>query len=97
MLEVTENAKNALKTTLDNLDSQPGYCVRIRATGSGHFGLTLDKEGQGDLVVTHESLRVLLVDRETAGRLNDSILDYRDLGSGPEFTLTRREEPVPTN
>jgi Fe-S cluster assembly iron-binding protein IscA len=96
MVTVTENAKSALKTALDNLETQPGQCVRIRTTSSGQFGLALDKEAQGDQVVTHDRSKVLLVDSETAGQLSDLILDYRDSGSGPEFTLLRKQETEET-
>lgn len=96
MLVVTPNAKSALKTTLENLETQPGQCVRIGATSSGHFGLTLDKEARGDQVVTYDRAKVLLVDSEMAKRLAGVVLDYRDSGGGPEFTLLRKEEPEQT-
>ena len=92
MLLVTENAKSALKTTLENLEILPGQYVRIRVTSSGHFGLSLDTEAQGDQVVSHGEAKVLLVDNETAKRLAGVVLDYRDSKEGPEFTLLRTEE-----
>ncbi len=97
MLTVTQNAKSALKTTLDNLITRPGQCVRIRATSSGHFGLALDEEAQGDQVVKHKDEKVLLVDSETARRLDGVVLDYRDSGAGPEFTLLRKQEVKQTD
>ncbi len=97
MLFVTQSAKSALKTTLDNLETQPGQCVRISATSTGHFGLALDKEAQEDQVIKHGEEKILLIDSETAKRLDGVVLDYRDSGEGREFTLLSKEETKQTD
>jgi len=92
MLNVTEGAKGALKTALDNLSAEEDQCVRIKADQGGRFGLTLDVEAHGDRIVTHENVKILLVDHETAAQLEDAILDLRDTGEGPQLMLLLKEE-----
>lgn len=96
MLLVTNSAKAALKTKLDNIETQPGQCARIRAASGGRFAIALDVETPGDQVVTHGETKVLVVDSGTAEQLDGMVLDYRDSGEGPELTLLRKEESEQT-
>ena len=91
MLIVTESARGALKTALDNLPGEEGQCVRIKVDQGGRFGLSLDVEAHGDSIVTHGDSKILLVDGETAAQLEDAVLDLKDTGEGPQLTLLLKE------
>ena len=96
MLLVTDSAKAALKTKLDDVEAQPGQCVRIEAGPGGQFSLTLDVETPGDQIVKHGETKILVVDSKTAKQLEGVVLDLRDAGEGPQLTLLHKEESEQT-
>ena len=92
MLVVAKSATEALQAILDNLDTRPGECVRIRAIPEGKVGFRLDVERQGDQVVRHGKRKLLVVDNETAEQLDGVVLKYRATEEGAGFTLLRKAE-----
>jgi len=90
MLGVTESAAEALQLILDNLDTQPGQCVRLRAVSHGNLGFKLDAERQGDQVVKHGDKKILVLDSETAKKLKGVVLKYWAREEAEGFTLLRK-------
>ena len=71
MLIVTEHARQRLKGMLVANADDPQVCLRLV--------LVLDEAMEGDQVVEHEGLRVMLVDHEISTSLDGGILDVERL------------------
>lgn len=92
MLVVTNSATEALQAILENLDFQPGECIRLKATPEGKVGFLLDVERQGDQVVRHGKEKVLVIDSKTAKELDGVVLKHWATEEGAGFTLLRKGE-----
>jgi len=92
MLVVTRSATEALQAILDNLDIEPGECLRLKAIPEEKVGFLLDVERAGDQVVKHGKKKVLVVDSETAQQLDGVTLKYRATEEAAGFTLLRKKE-----
>ena len=87
MLTVTEGAKQHLKKVLLTHTDDPELGVRLKVDESGEYGLTLDREAEGDQLVEHEGSKVLLVAHEVAERLAELTLDTVDTPEGTRLRL----------
>jgi len=87
MLTVTEGAKQHLKKVLLTHTDDPELGVRLKVDESGEYGLTLDREAEGDQLVEHEGSKVLLVAHEVAERLAELTLDTEDTPEGTRLRL----------
>jgi Fe-S cluster assembly iron-binding protein IscA len=97
MLAVSRSATEALQAILDNLDLEPGECVRLKVVPEEKVGFVLDVERPGDQVVKHGEKKVLVVDSETAQQLDGVTLKYRATEEAAGFTLLRKKEREQTH
>jgi Fe-S cluster assembly iron-binding protein IscA len=96
MLQVTENAASAFRGILEN-EGMSGNAIRIVPTmeGNGQVGITLQAVQQpapDDAETSAEGVQVVVAP-ELAPSLEESILDAKDSGEGPEFFLRSQEGP----
>ena len=89
MLTVTEVAKQHLKETLLAFTDNREMGLRFIVTESGSFGLALDKEREGDQIVEHEGLKVLLIGLETVATVEGTTIDVRDADEGLQLVISR--------
>lgn len=89
MVTVTENAKQQLKETLLANRDDPETSLRLSIKTPGQFGLALDKEHEGDQVVEHEGVKVLLVGLEIVEQLQGATLDVGDTPEGTKLVISR--------
>ena len=82
MLNVTESAKQLLNERLREYSDDPETCIRLSVKEGGQLGIILDTESEGDQVVEHEGVKVLLVSPELATTLEGSKLDVQDTAEG---------------
>lgn len=91
MLTVTDNAKQELKKTLLAHTDDPEVSLRLELKPPGQFGLVLDREAEGDQVVEHEGIKVLLVAAELAPAVEGITLDVQDTPDGPKLAVSKGE------
>ncbi len=87
MLTVTESARQILKETLTVHSDDPEVGLRLLLQPPGRLGIILDKEAEGDQVVTHEGAKVLLIASELAPLVDGNTLDTQDTPDGPQLTM----------
>ena len=87
MLTVTESAKQLLKEILLDQADDPEMGLRLSVRPPGHFGVSLDREAEGDQVVEHEGAKVLLVAPEIAPLLDGKTFDVQDTAEGPKLVI----------
>lgn len=90
MLTVTEQAKEELRAVLSDSGEGPAVSLRLVARAPGQFGLVPDEEKEGDQVVEHEGLKVLLIDAELSALLGGVTIDCREGSEGPQLVFTKR-------
>ena len=89
MLTVTDSAKEHLKETLLGNTDDPEIGIRIRLGPGRQFGLVLDREAEGDQIVEHDGLKVLLVGQELATIVELVTLDVQDTPDGPKLIVVK--------
>ena len=89
MLTVTDSAKLELKRMLLEHVDDPEIGLRLTLEPPRQFGLTLDREGVGDLVTEHEGAKVLLVAPELAAQLDEITIDTKDTPDGPRLVISK--------
>lgn len=89
MLTVTESAKRLLKETLINHTDDPEFGLRLVFGPSGQQGVAVDREVEGDQVVEHDGLKVLLVGRELAIIVEGLTIDVQDTFEGPQLAILK--------
>ena len=89
MLTVTEGARQHLKETLLAFTDDREMGLRFIVTESSGFGLALDKEREGDQIVEHEGLKVLLIGLETGATVEGTTIDVRDADEGLQLVISR--------
>ena len=91
MVKVTDGAEEELKRILGTSDLDAGRYLRLATpplwVGQGDFGIVIDMDREGDLIIDSEGQALLLVDADLAESLSDSVLDFKDSPAGPAFTL----------
>jgi Fe-S cluster assembly iron-binding protein IscA len=92
MVTVTEGAKQVLKEKLLAHTSEPDVGIRLESEPSGQLGLVLDRESEGDQVVEHDEMKVLLVAPELATKLEGITLDTEDTSEGRRLVIRKEEE-----
>jgi len=90
MLVVTERAKEELRAVLSDGVDEPELSLRLVASAPGQFGLVPDMEKEGDLVVEHEGIKVLLIDEELSAFLETVTIDCREDSEGPQFVIAKK-------
>jgi Fe-S cluster assembly iron-binding protein IscA len=87
MLNVTDNAKKRLREQLENYTDDSEVGARLVIRSSDQLGLVTDKEKPGDQVVEYEGLKVLLLGKEAAPRVDGKTLDLQDTVSGQKLVI----------
>lgn len=91
MLVVTERAKEELRAVLSDGVDEPELSLRLVASGApGQFGLVPDMEKEGDLVVEHEGIKVLLIDEELSALLETVTIDCQEGSEGPQLVIAKK-------
>lgn len=89
MVNVTERAKEKLKTLLETEVDDSSVGLRLETTPSGQLGVFPDRAHADDQVVVHEGAVVLLVDQEVAETIGDTTLDYEESQVGAHFVIRK--------
>ena len=92
MLTVTEDAKQLLKETLRAHSDDPEVVLRLSMKPPGQLGILLDNEAEGDQVIEHEGVKVLLVASELAPMVEGVTLDIQDTPDGPKLVVTKEKK-----
>jgi iron-sulfur cluster assembly accessory protein len=89
ILSITPAASAKVRELLEQ-ENDPGLALRIFVAGGGcsglQYGMTLDEEQEGDTVINHSDIKVL-VDEMSLGYINGSEVDYVDSLMGAGFTV----------
>ena len=89
ILSITPAASDKVRELLVQ-ENDPSLALRIFVAGGGcsglQYGMTLDEEQEGDTVINHGDIRVL-VDEMSLGYINGSEVDYVDSLMGAGFTV----------
>jgi len=89
LVTLTPSAAAKIQELL-NQENDEALGLRIFVAGGGcsgmQYGMTLDEQQDGDVVMTIDSVRVL-VDEMSAGYLSGSEVDYVDSLMGAGFTV----------
>ena len=91
MLKVTEAATEELHRILGTSNIDQGKYLRLATppewTGQGDFGIVIDENREGDVVIEVEGQMLLLISGSIAESLSDSVFDFKDTPQGVGFTL----------
>ena len=87
MINVTEQAKQALKRILTAHVDLPEGRLRLMDRGQGKLGLGVDIETPGDELVKYDGSTILVVERELATNLKGVTLDVEDGVKGSELVI----------
>ena len=89
MVTVTERAERELGRMLASASNDPEDGLRLTVTEPGRYGIVVDKEQEGDQVVQHEGAKMLLIDEEVAGLLEEKTIDCLETTEGgPRLVLS---------
>lgn len=89
MLHVTERAIDEFAQMRAQNNLEPDRGVGIVPQADGGLQVAAVQPGPADQVIEREGEPVLVVPAELEDRLDGLVLDYRDDGDVPQFTLTR--------
>jgi Fe-S cluster assembly iron-binding protein IscA len=87
MINVTERAKERLKSMLSSKVDNSQAALRLTHASEGQFGLYIDVEIPGDKVVKHKGKKVLVLNSEMASSLDGATLDVEFAPDGPELVM----------
>ena len=91
MLTVTEDAKKELGRILASAEVEDAEVgLRLVLGDSGELRLALDKEKEGDQVVEHESVKILLVGNELSGILEGVTVDCQETTEGTHLFMGKQ-------
>jgi len=91
MVQVTEQAANALQALLAENAAPPEAGIRLTPRDGGNVGMVIESPQAGDEVISRDESPLLIVDSVVAPRLTDMVVDLRDVTddhqSGGGFVL----------
>jgi len=90
LLTVTDTAKEHLKDILLSNTDDPQIGIRLGLGPGRQFDLVLDREAEGDQIVQHDGLKVLLVGQELATIVDLVTLAAQDTPDGPNLILVKK-------
>jgi Fe-S cluster assembly iron-binding protein IscA len=93
MIGVTERAKQELRKMLAANTDEPEACLRLTSNEQGQLGLAIDAERQGDQVVEHDDLKVLVVENDLADSLQGITMDVQDSPEDEGAKLVLSQDP----
>jgi hypothetical protein len=73
---------------LESIEHEPDQLLRVAMGTEGSLGLVLDSQREGDQVIEHENVPVLVIEPELSDSLSGALLDVRDTPEGPRLALT---------
>jgi len=88
MLTVTTKAAEELKAMAQAEVTDPNEALRLIHAGSGRLAIVVDTAREGDQVVEHEGVKVLLVGVELADVVDGLLLDCQETAEGPQLTIS---------
>ena len=94
MLTVTESAKAELKRVSSQVQDQPDIVLRLVGDELGQLSLVADVEKEGDQVIKHEEVTVLVVDEQLSAALEGVGVDCQDTEAGPRLVLFKKQPEV---
>jgi Fe-S cluster assembly iron-binding protein IscA len=89
MVAVTDQAAQVLRATLDQARTEPGQGLRLLLKPGGGFGLGVDREREGDQVVTADGEKILLMTPDIAEAVDDVTIDTKNTEEGPKLVISR--------
>jgi Fe-S cluster assembly iron-binding protein IscA len=90
MVMVTSQAVEVIRATLDEARTEPGQALRLLLRPGGGFGLGLDREREGDQVVTADGEKILLITPEIADAVGEATIDAQETEEGPRLVISRQ-------
>lgn len=87
MVYITDRARAQLKAATDRIADESERRLRLGPTANGTLGVYLDRAQEGDQVVEHDGVTVLLIGSHVAQTLAGSMIDFEERESGSHFTL----------
>jgi Fe-S cluster assembly iron-binding protein IscA len=90
MVHVTDRARAQLKAAADRILDESERRLRLGPTRDGKLGVYPDRAQEGDQVVEHDGVAVLLIGRDLAQALAGRMIDFEERDSEARFTLKPR-------
>jgi len=88
MITVTAQAAEELKAMAQGQVTEAAEGLRLVPAGSGQLALTIDTVKEGDQVVEHEGVKILLVGPELADAVDGLVVDVKDTSEGRRLTIS---------
>jgi len=90
MVMVTDQAAEVLRATLDEARTEPGQALRLLLRPGGGLGLGLDREREGDQVVTADGEKILLITPDIAEAVGEATIDAQETEEGRKLVISRQ-------
>lgn len=88
MITVTAQAAEELKAMAQAEVKDPEEAFRLVPAGEDRLALVVDKVKEGDEVVEHEGVKVLLVGAELVDAVDGLVLDCKDTPEGRRLAIS---------
>jgi hypothetical protein len=91
MVNVTESAMGELQRIVRTSSIEAGKYLRLATPpewiGEGDFGIVIDGNRDGDVVIDFEGQPILLIAGHLSERLSNSVFDFKQTPQGIGFSL----------
>jgi Fe-S cluster assembly iron-binding protein IscA len=87
MVHVTDRARHRLRAIRNAVAERPEVCLRFRSNGKGQFGLYPDTPREGDQVIEHDGMPVLVLGRDIAAAMTGGTIDVEEIEGSAHWTL----------
>ena len=91
MVNVTDRAKNVLKSALSRSGEEPGTGLRVEISEEGTCALFPDRKKAGDQVVEHQGEVLLLIGEEASQPLDGATIDLAETPEGDRLIVSKPE------
>ncbi len=88
MLTVTAPAAEELKALVEAESTEPDQALRLVPAGPGMLTLVLDTVREGDQVIEHEGVNILLVGGELTDAVDGLVLDADYTAEGCQLVMS---------
>jgi len=89
MVNVTDRAKNVLKSALSRSGEERGTGLRVEISEEGTCSLFPDREKAGDQVVEHQGEVLLLIGEEASQPLDGATIDLAETPEGDRLIVSK--------